>query len=95
MICSFSEDVVLYILDGNNISRAFKLKFFCVGNETGYEALIVRLMSVLQMGLRRLRLQANSKLITKQVNKEFALKEIILVPYRTVDQRLIKSFKHM
>lgn len=34
-------------------------------------------------------MQGNSKLVIKQVKKEFVLKEITLVPYRTAVQKLI------
>lgn len=47
------------------------------------------------MGVRRLRAQGDSKLIIKHVNREFAFKEISLLSYQTVIQRLIKSFKYI
>lgn len=58
-------------------------------------ALIIGLISTLKMGIRRLRVKGDSKLIIKRINGEIALKEIIFVPYRTVFQRLIKSFKEI
>lgn len=39
-----------------------------------------------------MRVQGDSKLIIEQVNGEFALKEVVLVEYRTAIQKLIKSF---
>lgn len=40
-------------------------------------------------GIQRLGVQGDSRLFIKQVSREFALKEIMLVAYRTVVQNLI------
>lgn len=40
-------------------------------------------------------MQRNSGFIVKQVNGELALKEITLVSYQTVFQKLIRSFSHI
>lgn len=50
----------------------------------------------LKHGIQRLRVQGYSRLIIKQVNGKFTLKEINLVPYRPAVQKLIIiQFKHM
>lgn len=72
--------VVLYAPDGTNISLTFKLNIFSTKNEAEYVVLIVGLISALKMGVYRLRVQGDSKLLIKQVNDEFASKEISLVP---------------
>lgn len=43
--------------------------------EAEYNALSICIISALQMGSRRLRVQGDSRLITKQVNEELALKK--------------------
>lgn len=72
--------VLFYALNGTNISFPFKLEFFCTNNEAEYEALFIRLISTPKMGIHRLQVQEDSKLIIKQVT-DFTLKEISLVPY--------------
>lgn len=47
------------------------------------------------MKIRIFRVQGDCKLIIKHVNEEFVLKEIVLVPYQTTMQMLIKSFAHI
>lgn len=84
--------VVLYNPDGVSISLSFKLEFPCSSNIAEYEALLLGLISTLRLGVKRLRVQGDSKLIIEQVNGEFALKEVVLVEYRTAIQKLIKSF---
>lgn len=43
--------------------------------EAEYNALSICIISALQMGSRRLRVRGDSRLITKQVNEELALKK--------------------
>lgn len=40
---------MLYALDGGDVSLLVKLDFLCSNNETKYGALLIRLISVLQM----------------------------------------------
>lgn len=49
--------VVMYDFDGIDFSISFKLKFPCPDNEAECEAFIIRLISTLQMGIRRLLMQ--------------------------------------
>lgn len=44
------------------------------------------------MGIHRLWMKGNSRLIIQEVNGEFILKEIALVTCQTVVQKLVKSF---
>lgn len=57
-----------------------------------YEALVIGLVSALRMGVQKLRVQGDSKLIIQQVNGEFSLKEGALASYRTAVQKLMKLF---
>lgn len=84
--------VVLYDPEGINVSLSFKLDFPCSNNIAKYEALLLELKSTLKLGVKKLRVQGDSKLIIKQINREFALKEASLVEYRTDVQKLTKSF---
>lgn len=78
--------------DSINISVAFKLEFLCSNNEAEYEALVIGLTSALRRGIQKLEVQGDLKLIIKQVNGDFTLKEISHIPYRTTVQRLVRSF---
>lgn len=86
---------MLYAPSGTNISVAFKLEFSCTNNEAKYEALIIGLTTTLNMGILRLRVQGDLKLIIKQVNGEFELNEISLMYFRMVVQNLVKSFENI
>lgn len=57
--------VVLYDPDGINIFLSFKLEFLYFRNKAEYEALITGLTSALQMVIRKLWVQRDSKLIAQ------------------------------
>lgn len=84
--------VVLCAPNGDSTSLIYKLSFSCSNNEAEYEALIIGLTSTIKVGIRRPRIQWDSKITIKQVNDEFALKKVSLVPYRTAIQKLVKGF---
>lgn len=73
--------VVLHDPDGVSISLSFKPEFPCSNNVVEYEGLLLGLIAALKLGVKKLRVQGDSKLIIEQVNGEFALKEAVLVEY--------------
>lgn len=84
--------VVLQNNDGIVVSLSLKLDFPYSDNVVEYEDLVINLFSALQIGIRRLRVYGDSKLVVQQVNGEFFLKEGALASYLTVVQKLTKSF---
>lgn len=44
------------------------------------------------MGVKRLRILADSSLVLNQVKGNFSVKELALAPYRTLAQKLIAKF---
>lgn len=63
---------MMYAPNGIGISLSLKLDFPYL-NETEYEALVIRLISVLQMVIRRLCVQGDSRLKSNKSTKKFAL----------------------
>lgn len=89
------ETGVLHAPDDTNISLFFKLKFPYSNKQAKYEALIIGLISPLQMGSSQGSGAGRYKLIIKHINREFALKEIAFMSYQTTVQKLIRSFSHV
>lgn len=58
--------VVLYDPDGVRISLSFKLEFSCSNYVAEYETLLLGLISALKLGVRKLRVQGDSKLIIEK-----------------------------
>lgn len=77
---------VPYALHGTTISLCFKLGCPCLSKEAEYEALIVWLIFVYRRGFPSSGCKKIPSSI-KQVNEEFALKEIVPLPNRTSAQR--------
>ncbi|XP_028115383.1 uncharacterized protein LOC114313218 [Camellia sinensis] len=69
-----------------------KLDFECSNNDAEYEALILGLVTAQKKGLHKLKIWGDSKLVVKQTMDDFALKEPLLAPYRTIVQNLLTQF---
>lgn len=55
-----------------------------------YEALVILLIFALQIGIQKLRVQEDSKLVIQQINGEFAFKESVLAFCRAIVQRFVR-----
>ncbi|XP_028085998.1 uncharacterized protein LOC114286976 [Camellia sinensis] len=77
---------------GEKFHLSYKLHFECSNNEAEYEALILGLIATQKKGLRKLKIWGNSKLVVKQTMGDFTLKEPLLAPYCTIDQKLLIQF---
>lgn len=62
------------------------------GNVAEYEALVTDLISALRMGIKKLRVQGDSKLVIQEINKEFTLRESAIASDRATMQRLVRFF---
>lgn len=69
------------------MSLTFKLELFYFDNESQNKVPIIKLTPIVRIETCQLRVQGDSKLILKQVNEEFTLKDTILVPYPTARVR--------
>ncbi|KAG5562371.1 hypothetical protein RHGRI_005194 [Rhododendron griersonianum] len=84
--------VVLTAPSGGKINLSYKLDFHCSNNEAEYEALILGLMAALNCGITLLCIKGDSKLVVRQTNGEYAIREPPLASYRTIVQRLTSKF---
>ncbi|XP_028113660.1 uncharacterized protein LOC114311696 [Camellia sinensis] len=84
--------ITLTSQEGEKIHLSYKLDFEYSSNEAEYEALILGLIVAQKKGLRKLNIWGDSKLVVTQTMGDFALKEPLLAPYRTIVQRLLTQF---
>lgn len=61
---------------------AYKLRFPCSNNEIEYEALVAGLKAAKRLGIRRLKVFGDSKLVIKQVEGTYGVKSPCLAAYR-------------
>ena len=84
--------VVLYHEEDKAVALSFKLEFPCSNNTTEYEAYLTRLATVLEMGVKHLKVLGDSNLVVCQAKGSFSLKEPSLAPYRAMAQRMEEKF---
>ncbi|XP_050876091.1 uncharacterized protein LOC127079763 [Lathyrus oleraceus] len=85
------------IISSNGIPADFKYKIegLCTNNEVEYESLITRLELLLELGARNVEIMGDSKLVIKQVSKEYRCVKENLIMYFVVTIRLLKRFEQV
>ncbi|XP_020254223.1 uncharacterized protein LOC109831303 [Asparagus officinalis] len=78
---------------GYVLSRAYSLTKPCSNNVAGYNALIIGLQLVQDMGVKYLEAHSDSKLIVNQIRGEYEVHHNDLMPYHKVATRLSQSFE--
>ena len=73
-------------------SHAVNLHFKCTNNIAEYEALILGLNRLKNLGARRVTVLGDSELVVKQVNGEYAAKHPRLRAYRNNAMDILKTF---
>ena len=76
--------VVLYHEEDKAMALSFKLEFPCSNNTVEYEAYLIGLATVLEIGVKHLRVLGDSNLMVCQTKGSFSLKEPSLAPYRAM-----------
>ena len=76
--------IVLYHKKDEAATLSFKLEFPCSNNTVEYEAHLIGLAMMLEMGVKHLKVMDDSNLVIYQTKGSFSLKESNLVPYKTM-----------
>lgn len=65
--------IEILVISPNKIPRKFKYKIYgsCSNSDAEYEALIVGLEIVLDLGVKRVEIRGDSELVVKQITKEY------------------------
>ncbi|XP_028116476.1 uncharacterized protein LOC114314220 [Camellia sinensis] len=84
--------ITLTSQEGKKFHLSYKLDFECSNNEVKYKVLILGLIAAQKKALCKPKIWDGSKLVVKQTLGDFALKEPLLAPYRTIVQKLLTQF---
>ncbi|XP_062020999.1 uncharacterized protein LOC133737473 [Rosa rugosa] len=89
---SAGAGVVVETPEGQKFQFAFQLDFTCTNNQAEYEALIVGLEILQEMGARRVLVFGDSQLVVNQMNKEFKCTSWGLLSYHALADQLANTF---
>ncbi|XP_061993451.1 uncharacterized protein LOC133711332 [Rosa rugosa] len=77
---------------GDHFSYSFQLDFQCTNNQAEYEALIIGLEVLLEMGVRDVQILGDSLLVINQLREKFRCVSFALVPYLNKTLELLDQF---
>ncbi|XP_062013819.1 uncharacterized protein LOC133730203 [Rosa rugosa] len=89
---SAGAGVVVETPEGQKFQFAFQLDFTCTNNQAEYEALIVGLEILQELGARRVLVFGDSQLVINQMNKEFKCTSWGLLSYHALADQLANTF---
>ena len=81
--------IVFESLYGVKTQLAFIVEKVCSNNQVEYEALVLGLELLLQMGIRNVEIFCDSQLIINQVKGQYKCGSILLAPYLVSAQQLL------
>ena len=84
--------VVLYHKEEEAVALSFKLEFPCSNNMAEYEVYLTGLATVLEMGVKHLKVIGDLNLVVCWAKGIFSLKEPSLALYRAMAQKMEENF---
>ncbi|XP_024156341.1 uncharacterized protein LOC112164370 [Rosa chinensis] len=73
--------IVLENPAGDRFSYSFQLEFKCTNNQAEYEALIIGLEVLLELGVRDVQVRGDSLLVINQLQEKYRCDSCLLIPY--------------
>ena len=83
---------VIISLKGIKTTLSFNLAFKCTHNQAEYEALVIGLEIMLELGAQEVHIIRDSQLVLRQLTGEYKYNSLLLAPYYTAFTQLLDSF---
>ena len=77
---------------GIKSTLSFNLAFKCTNNQDEYEALVIGLEILLELGAQEVHIIRDSQLVLRQLTWEYKCNNLLLVLYYTASTQLLDSF---
>ncbi|XP_024163918.1 uncharacterized protein LOC112170864 [Rosa chinensis] len=84
--------IVLENPAGDRFTYSFQLEFKCTNNQAEYEALIIGLEVLLELGVRDVQIRGDSLLVINQLQEKYRCASCLLVPYLNRAIELLDQF---
>ena len=84
--------IVVISLKGIKTTLSFNFTFKCTNNQTEYEALVISLRILLELGAQEVLINGDSQLVLQQLIGEYKCNSLLLAPYYTTSTQLLDSF---
>ncbi|XP_024171546.1 uncharacterized protein LOC112177487 [Rosa chinensis] len=84
--------IVLENSAGDRFSYSFQLDFKCLNNQAEYEALIIGLEVLLELGIRDVQIRGDSQLVINQLQEKYRCVSWLLVPHLNHAIELLDQF---
>ncbi|XP_062021128.1 uncharacterized protein LOC133737620 [Rosa rugosa] len=84
--------IVLENPAGDRFSYSFQLEFKCTNNQAEYEALIIGLEVLLELGVRDVQVRGDSLLVISQLQEKYRCVSCLLIPYLNRAIKLLDQF---
>ena len=81
--------------NGVKTTLSFNLTFECTNNKVEYEALVIRLEILLELGAKYVRVIRDSQLVLRKLIEEYKCNNLLLTPYFTTVIQLLDSFDNV
>jgi ribonuclease HI len=85
--------IILESPQGVKTQLAFRVEKVCSNNQVEYEALVLGLEILLQMGIRNVEIFGDSQLVINQVKGQYKCGSVLLAPYLMPAQQLLQEFQ--
>ena len=82
-------------LRGVKTTLSFNLAFECTNNQAEYEALVINLKILLELGAKDVRVIGDSQLVLRQLTEKYKCNSLLFTPYFTTVIQLLDSFDNV
>ena len=92
---SAGAKIVIISPKGIKTTLSFNLAFKCTNNQVEYEALVIGLEILMELGAQEVHIIGDFQLVLRQLIVEYKCNSLLLAPYYTVSTQLLDSFHSM
>ena len=91
---SVGARIVIISPKGIKTSLSFNVAFKCTNNQAEYEALLIGMEILMELGAQEVHIIRDSQLALRHLIGEYKCKNLLLAPYYTSSTQLLDSFHY-